>query len=392
MKKIGNSKLLLKILSGVIAVVLWFAITYTEDPAISQTLTGVNIDIKGEEALNSNGFAVVNKEDLPTISVVIRGSRSNVISALGEISATVDVSQIKRTGKNALSVSYSYPTGKVVLEKVREKDVSVEIEALVSREIPVKVEVVNREKNSNFIIKSSSKTDTITVSGAESTIYEIAYAKVRQDASKISKTSVQECIYSFFDDKDELVSEQNIVKKDRETVAVESTVYERVSLPIKPVLDEESRADYGIKVKNMEKNTVEAGLDSGVNVEYIEAVVTPQKDKTEYEATLIVPEGVYIDENNLKVKVAGEILPKELKEISVKVEAVNVPEGRNFTVIPSEKVIAVKTIEEITDMKATVDIGKMTMSEEILTLKIETEADADIIGTYSVVVKQEAGE
>lgn len=394
MKTIKNSKLLLKILSGLIAIVLWFAITYTEDPAISQTLTGVNLEIKGEDALNANGFAIVNKDELPAISVVIGGSRSNVISALGEIYASIDVSHIKKSGTNSLLVSYSYPANQVVLERAKIKEISVETEALVSREIPVKTEVTNRDKNSGVIVKSVSNTETVTVSGAESDIYKIAYAKVEIDASKISKTSTQECLYGLYTEKGTLVSEENIVRKSRETVTVESTVYEKKELAVKVVPGKESREEYDFLVKNTEKATVEVGLDEGVELKYIEAVVTPQKGKNSYEAQLIVPEGVYVPEEDMTFSVTGEILQKVLGEISVSVEAVNVPDGKTAVITPKEKTITVKTVQPLSDvkLKATVDVGNMTGSEEILPVIAETDGGAEIIGTYSVMVKLETGE
>ena len=59
MKINKNSKLFLKILSGVVGVVLWFAITYTEDPIISQSLGDIKIVFDGEKQLmdicNRNG-------------------------------------------------------------------------------------------------------------------------------------------------------------------------------------------------------------------------------------------------------------------------------------------------------------------------------------------------
>lgn len=394
MEKIKNSKLLLKILSALIAIVLWFAITYTEDPAISQTLTGVNLEIKGENDLNANGFAIVNKDELPSLSVVIRGSRSNVISALGEIYASVDVSSIKNTGENVISVSYSYPSDRIVLEKVRVRELTVETEALISREIPVKIEVANRDKNSDFIVKCESKIDAVTVSGAENTVYNIAYAKARVDASKISKTNTQECLYELYTEKGELVSEESIVNKSRRTVTVESTVYEKTELAVKVVLSEESREDYGILIKNIEKNTVEAGISEGIEAEYIDAVITPQNGKNTYEAELIVPDGVYVKEEDMTISVTGEILPKELREITAQVEAVNVPDGKTAVISPKEKTVTLKSIEDASNikLKLSVDVGKMTENEEILPVQIETDSDIDIIGTYSVLVRMEQGE
>ena len=394
MKKIKNSKLLLKILSGVIAIVLWFAITYTEDPAISQTLTGVNLEIKGEDTLNANGFAIVNKDEFPTLNVVIRGSRSNVISALGEIYASVDVSAVKRAGTNVLPLSYSYPADRIVLEKVKTRELTLETEALISREIPVKIEVTNRDKNSDFMVKCETKTEAVTISGAESAVYNIAYAKARIDASKISKTSAQECLYELYTEKGELVSEKDIVKKSLHTVTVESTVYEKTELAVRVVLSGESRSDYGILIKNIEKNTIEAGLSEGAEAKFIDAVITPQKGKNAYEAELSVPEGVYVKDEDRIITVTGEIVPKELREITATVEAVNVPDGKKAVIIPKEKTVTLKSIENASNikLKLSVDVGKMTETEEILPVVAETDSDVDIIGTYSVMVRMESGE
>ena len=49
MNFIINNKIALKILSGLVAIVLWFAITYTEDPIISQSLGDISIEFEGEE-------------------------------------------------------------------------------------------------------------------------------------------------------------------------------------------------------------------------------------------------------------------------------------------------------------------------------------------------------
>ena len=394
MKKIKINKTLLKILSAAIAIVLWFAITYTEDPVISQTVTGLKITVKGESELNAGGLAIVNKDSFPAINVTIRGNRSNVISALGEISAEIDVSSIKQEGENTVSVVYSYPANRVILEKTRIKEITVETEGVVSREIPVKTEITGHEKNSNILVKSVLKTETVTVKGAQSDVYKIAYAKAKTDASKITKTSEMECPYEFYNEKDELLTEKNIIYKSRETVVVENTVYEKTSLPIRVVLDEEKRRNFGFVIKSISAETVEVGLDDGIFAEYIEAVINSQKEKSGYEALLVVPQGVYIPEENLKITVNGEILPKEAKEITVTVEPVNVPSGEKVTVLQEKQKITVRTAEDIekVTVKATVDVSEMTEQEESLPIEIEADGDVDVIGTYSVTVLAEKGE
>lgn len=394
MNKIKNKKTLLKILSAFIAVILWFAITYTEDPVISQSVVGLNLNVKGESGLNSNGLAIVNKDSFPSINVVIRGSRSSVISALGEISAEIDVSGVKQAGENVVPVSYSYPSGKVILEKVKVREITIVTEGVVSRDIPVKIEVVNRDKNSDILVNSVCKTDTVSVTGAESDIYEIAYAKARVDVSKITNTSEQNCVYEFYNEKGDAISERNITYKSSETVLVENKVYKKVTLPIKVVLDGEKRKNYGFAVKNISSDSVDVGFDDGYSAEYIEAAISAQKEKNSYEATLIIPDGAYIPEENTKITVSGEIVTKELKEITVTITPENVPNGVTAELSQKEQTVSVKTAEDISKITvaATVDLSEMTEEEKLLPVTFKADGDVDIVGAYNVTVRLKQGE
>ena len=114
-----NNKLFLKILSGLVALVLWFAITYTEDPIISQHLGDISIAFEGEDDLNDNGLAIINKDDIPGLSAVIRGKRSNVISAMGTVVASCDVSGIQDAGENIVQLKYVYPTATITMAKIK---------------------------------------------------------------------------------------------------------------------------------------------------------------------------------------------------------------------------------------------------------------------------------
>ena len=62
MKIIKDNKLLLKIFSALIAIVLWFAVTYTEDPSINQHLNRLDTVFYHEDVLSRRGLMIVNKE------------------------------------------------------------------------------------------------------------------------------------------------------------------------------------------------------------------------------------------------------------------------------------------------------------------------------------------
>lgn len=394
MKKIQNSKLVLKILSAIIAVILWSAITYTEDPVITQTVTGIDISFLGEDALNDNGFAIIDRSELPTVSVVIRGKRNSVIDALDKIYATANVSSIKSSGENEVLISYSYPKDKVTIEKIKTKEIPVKTEALIEREIPVKIEAKNRDKSGSHIIKSDSETKHITVSGAANTVYKISYARVQIDIGKVSKTSTQNCMYELCNESGEVISEENIVKKSNATVAVKNTVYEKTSLPINVVLDDDYKDTYDFEVKSLTKDKVDAGIDDGVKVDRIDAVVTPKKNETTFEAKLVIPDGVYVLEEDRTVSVTGELVKKATKEVSVSVDPINVPDGNTVELSPQKETIKLKTTKNVNDIEvtATVNVADMKSDEELLPVKVKVVGDAEVVGSYNVKVKMRSGE
>ena len=199
MKKIfKDNRILLKILSGLIAIILWFAITYTEDPVISQALTDIPITFEGERELENSGLTVVNKSKLPDVTVIVRGTRSNVISALGSISASVDVSGITASGSSILPIKYSYPTNGITMVKSKLSDLEIQTEKLVTRNIPVRIEPENADKNPEFIVKSVCSVSSVKVRGAESAVYDISYGLAEVDVSGVTKTSSQDYTYSFY--------------------------------------------------------------------------------------------------------------------------------------------------------------------------------------------------
>lgn len=387
--KIKDSKLLLKILSAVAAVVLWFAITYTEDPVISQLLTDIDIVFEGEDTLHANGLIVINKDAIPDISATIRGNRSSVISSVGAVSAVIDLSRITQTGKNMVEVKYNYPSSSVVLAKAKTRELTLETEKIVTRNIPVRVETANEDKNAAFITDAKSDVELIKVSGAESVIYKIAYAKATVDVTNITASGELEYFFKLYDSDGDVLPENNILSKSIETLPVKNTVYKKVSLPVEIVLPEEMAMDYALTVKNQSITSVSAGVPEGVDITSLYAIFNGKENdgKTEYTLNLTVPEGVYVPEKSTELTATCELVPKVLKELEIPVTAENVPEGKKVKLTPDKIKISVKGAENLlsaSNIKATVDASQLTSGEEQnVEVTLTTDKDIQIVGTYT---------
>ena len=61
---IGTKRMIYKIISVFISIILWLFITYTEDSQIDFTVNAIDIRLTGESTLNEQGLMVINKSTI----------------------------------------------------------------------------------------------------------------------------------------------------------------------------------------------------------------------------------------------------------------------------------------------------------------------------------------
>lgn len=391
MKKILNDRrILLKILSGFIAVVLWFAITYTEDPVITQVITGIPLNFVGEDKLEDNGLIVVNKNSLPEIAVAVRGTRSNVIAAIGSVTAEVDVSGITNVGSIGLPIKYMYPTSGIALVKSRTDEITIEAEKLVTRSIPMRAEAQNTDKNTQYIVKTECVDDRVKVRGAESSVYAISYGRADVDVSALEKSGVGEYEYAFFDGKGNRLPEGNILYRSSDTLSVKNTVYKRVNVPVKLIPDDETDELYAMTVKNQSMSSTDIGVADGTEITELTAVITREDEKTEYETAIDVPDGVYVPEKSRTVAAVCVFEPKMFTEVKVPVTITGAPDGKTAEADPKEITVSVKCAEKDASperIRASADVSELTEGSGKIAVTVTAEDGITVIGAYSVHVR-----
>lgn len=393
MKLIKDSRLYLKILSAVAAIILWIAVTYTEDPIISQYLGDIGIVFEGEDVLSENGLIITDKDAIAPLAVTIRGNRSSVISSIGSISASVDVSGITSPGQNTAEIKYSYPAGAVTLAKTRTKEITLKTEKIVSRSILIKTETRNEEKNTEYIVKTTASASSVTVKGAESTVYGISYAKASVDVSNVTRSGTQNYSLRFYDSKGNVVPENNIIEKSIDAVSAENTVYVRKSLPVKIALADGAAENYVLTVKSREISAVEIGVpkDSELSELYAYLDESDKMENGKYELTISVPEGCYLQEEKTTFEADCTLVPKILKEIEIPVTAENVPAGETVRITPEKIRVSVKGPENLLtqdNLSAAVDVSELHPSAYgAAEVKVTAaKEEIEIIGTYTAEV------
>lgn len=168
----------LKLLSVVIAFVLWLVVVNIDDPVVSYTHTGVKVDVINADMLASKGkiYEVLNNSDI--ISVTLIGKRSVIESISKEdIKATADIQDITLMDTVAIKVVTTRGVNKLDAIKSDINAMELSIEDLKEVHLPVNVRV-DGNPSSGFIVGDvNTNQNTIKVSGPESVVEQIARAE-----------------------------------------------------------------------------------------------------------------------------------------------------------------------------------------------------------------------
>ena len=298
----GNRKTKIKymILAIAIAIASWFVVMYTANPDITKTFTGIKIELTGGDVLRDSGYIITDEEDLPKLSVKLRGKRGDLMKAIDNIRIYADVSGISEEGTFYVETSVKLPTNSLSLLKVSETEIPVTAKKQVTKEISLSVYQTGEAEGK--LVKTEPATSKVTVMGTEEELELIGGASVTVDISQITEDEVRECEVSIYGKEDVPEESLTTVSLKDPTAKVKCTVYNAKELPIKVfasnigefILDEENTT--------VSPKTVTVGVSDNDNPQSVSVTIVEfTEEEGEYE--LNDSEGIYIPDSSRKVKV-----------------------------------------------------------------------------------------
>lgn len=179
----------LKLVSIGIAALLWmFVIAETNPPRVKEftdvPVTFQNADVLAKAELTTS---VPLSEIISGADVSIEAN-TNVLKNIekDEISLYVDLSSITQAGEATLNIKGKTEAGSIV--NINPSKITVNVEKLVEKEIPVSVEVKGSRQSGYYYGEPHTVSDTVTVSGPESIIQEYAKAVCYVDVTNATSS------------------------------------------------------------------------------------------------------------------------------------------------------------------------------------------------------------
>ena len=226
-----TNKLLYIGLSLLIAVIFWFFVDSEQGHNTTQTYYNIPVEFIGEtDTLPSRGLMLTTGADA-TVDLELRGPRT-VISYLSreDITLQVDLTSITATG--TFSMTYDLllpdeiPRSSVTTERASRSTITVTIEELFEKTVPVKVSVAGEVADGYIYMaeRMIAEPSELTLSGREEDVDQVVSAQVMLDLSGATSSVNQEFDYILLDGQGNEVSGENITVSSRR-IEISAPVY-----------------------------------------------------------------------------------------------------------------------------------------------------------------------
>ena len=240
-KKILDSKILYIFLSILIAVIMWFYVTSLDGNEDSKTISGIQVEFAGVEALEQRGLMIVG--DAPRVSVRVSAAPM-VLAQLDNqsVRVSVDVSQIEEASQYTLAYTTSLPVGisstQVRFLSGQTGNVTFTVARYRSREIPIEG-VFTGSAAEGYLAGGADdfvfSPETLTVSGQADLVNQIDHVLVTVDGQDLKEPVNSDYRYQFIGIDGEPLEDLE-VEVSSETIHVYFPIYATAEIPLKVTL------------------------------------------------------------------------------------------------------------------------------------------------------------
>lgn len=264
----------LKILSIVIALIMWLMIMNGQDPTITATVDNIPVVVINEEVVTSRGYSYTI-ESGELIAVKVKGRRSIVNKLLAsDFRAEADFKTLNSMNMASISLECLSEYADELVVEARTDTMAVKLEEQETKAISLKVVKNGNVKEGYFLFGETTETGIIQVTGAASQVARVKEVVAEIDISGImSSTTFKPELYVVDIDGEKIDSKKISIKPDTVEVSVKVCPIKTVPVAIKPV---NSVAD-GYYLSNIEfapsEISIAADVDTLAKIETIELEV-----------------------------------------------------------------------------------------------------------------------
>ena len=403
------NKVLYIALSLLIAILFWLYVDDELGSKITETYSRIPIEFIGaEDTLPSRGLMLAEGEDM-TIDLKLSGPRLLITSLdKSDIRVEVDLTNISAVGPYTLNYQIRFPdevdSTKISREWASRSAVTVRVAELFTKEVPVEVTVTGEAMDGYIYMSERLTVDpaTLTVSGKEEDVSQVASALVHLDLTDASSTISRSFDYELLDAEGNVLDIEGIQVSENQ-VQVEAPIYlvKTLDLTVKFRESPGSTLD-DIKWK-LERNTIEvageaASLENKEDILLGEIDLAALLSDTEMVLDIALPAGAVnlsgFTTTTLTITFSDSLATKSLAVTNI--SAIGLSQGQSFDRLTNSVEVVLRgpadIIEEVTeeDVRIVVDLTEYTSNGTYSVpgiVLVDGFDNVGAVGTYPVACK-----
>lgn len=224
-----RNKTVLKILSLLIAVFLWFYVMGEVNPTITQTIENIPVELLNENTLEQRELAIQGGSSF-AVDIIVEGRRAELNSLdKDELKATADLFGYE-AGENYVPVQVEVPEN-IKLKEIKTPKIEVTLEELISVYKNISVSFSGDTASGTEPGNISVSPKEIEVKGAKSAVNSVEAVQAEISSSEITdELKTFNAVPTAVDRKGEPVYD---VTLSAETVEVQAVLYDTKTVPLK---------------------------------------------------------------------------------------------------------------------------------------------------------------
>ena len=377
LSKLTNN-LALKIISVIIAIVIWYAVVKTDDP-VETTSYAVQVEVLNESYIANGKQSYTIDDEYRTVTVYITDNRSILQGITSDdISVTADLTQIVDLERDPVMVplDVSCPDTDKDNVTLSRTTIPIVIEDIDNLEFPIVVDTQNTTPNKNYEVGTlTPSVDKITISGPKSLVSSIDTVLARVDVSSMSTSGDRKAKIVLLDKDQNEMQESTLsalsFSKDVDDIYVTVDLWKVLSgIKLKASCSGTPASGYqvaGITVlpseitlvgdENAEKTLEDQNDTLQIPAELLNAEGASEDFETQVDLKELLSDHMRLSSNtNEQATVYVTILPDNSKEFTLDVDEIDLAGlASDLTVSYEQTSIAVKvegTTSSISDLKA----------------------------------------
>lgn len=321
----------LKVMSLVIAIVVWVIVANVDDYKTTKQISGIEIEFVNGDAITEKN-KVYEVPEGTTIDIVVKGRRSIVEELTSEdFKAVADLSKMSVTNAVTVEVSaISSYVGKDLTISYTNNAVTIAVENKIEKQLPITVRA-DAEVAEGYAIRNKTATpNLITVRGAESVVNMIEEVVVDVDVTGANHNLTANAQPVFLDHSGEVI-ESTKFEYDVDEVAVSVEILQTKKLSVRVKTAGEVKDGYAIASIDYQPTSILV-VGEAEDLAKVDEVLIDDIDVTDcskdLETSVVIadylPSGIALADDNEEVMIKVMIEAVEEKTLALEADDINI--------------------------------------------------------------------